>query len=174
MEKFGAEDGGGTGGKAGGAKRKASDNFNERTDGAVGATGQRKTKNVKVAPCRIDGAVSLHGTDLLSKIACFMPPGIGLMSICVVAGRAGAGHIQQEYLTDNDEYVSHSLRRLTDHLATCCKKLPYSMIRTSNRSFDKCRDDIRAWMQCNEWKSRCTASNAKRYEKHETREIPIP
>lgn len=56
----GTRDGGG----ADGPKRKAPDNYNERIGGT---TGQFKTKNVKAAQCRTDGAVSLHDTDLLSK-----------------------------------------------------------------------------------------------------------
>ena len=151
----------GGGGKAGGAKRKAPDNSNERTDGT---TDQRKTKNVKVAQCRTDGAVSLHDIDLLTRIASFMQPGKGVMSICVVAGPAEAGGIRQEYLTGNNEYVSSALKRLIVQLGQGLGI--YDKILDASSSFDKCRSDIEAWMKYNNWKSRCTESNLKRYKKH--------
>ena len=141
-----------------GMKRKASVVSDERKDGIT--ADQRNAKSAKVGL-----GVSLHDIDLLTKIASFLPPGMALMSICVVAGRAGAGHIRQEYLTDNDEYVSHSLRTLI-HRFDKAYSYSYDDLRRPwpNDRFDKCRDDIRAWMQYNDWKSRCNMSNVDRYQ----------
>ena len=157
-----------------GAKRKAS-KYNTCNEGTDGTIGQSKTKNRKVGKYSANGIVSLYDVDILSTIASFMPPGKALMSICVVAGPVGAAHIRKEYLTDNDAYVSRSLENLTSRLAeprapretTKLDKLdyPYGKIYANNASFDKCRDRILTWMQYNQWESRCTLSNVKRYSK---------
>ena len=139
-------------------KRKASVFSEEMKDGIT--ADQRNAKSVKVGL-----GVSLHDVDLLTKIASFLPPGVALMSICVVAGRAGAGHIRQEYLNDNNEYVSHSLRTLI-HRFDKAYQFSYDLLCRPwpKDCFDKCRDDIRAWMQYNDWKSRCTVSNVFFFE----------
>ena len=114
-----------------GMKRKASVVSDERKNGIT--ADQRNAKSVKVGL-----GVSLHDVDLLTKIASFLPPGMSLMSICVVAGRAGAGHIRQEYLTDNGEYVSHSLRALV-HRFDKAYSYSYDNLRrpSPNDRFDK-------------------------------------
>ena len=92
------------------------------------------------------------------------------MRLCVAAGPVGAAHIRQVYLTDNDEYVSHSLRILSDRFYNA---YPYSYDELrrprSNDLINKCRDNIRAWMQYNDWKQRCTVSNVKRYQDFSTK-----
>ena len=149
-----------------GTKRKASVDSDESKDGITADQRNAKSMKVGLGDAHDNGRVSLHDIHLLAKIASIVQPGADLMGICVAVGPIGARRIQQVYLTDNDAYVSCALRRLTDELAKCSMTCTYSKVHQANSAFDKCRDSVKAWMQYNDWKSRCTESNLKRYKKH--------
>mmetsp|Transcript_35981 Transcript_35981/g.73040 ORF Transcript_35981/g.73040 Transcript_35981/m.73040 type:complete len:401 (-) Transcript_35981:1604-2806(-) len=100
--------------------------------------------------------------DLICNIASFMNPGDDLAGLCVAVGSADAARIRTEYLRDNEQYVAASLAKLkgipdlTTGWDSFCDNL---------HVFDKCRDNVTAWMQVNTgWRDRCTDENMERYK----------
>mmetsp|Transcript_17983 Transcript_17983/g.39909 ORF Transcript_17983/g.39909 Transcript_17983/m.39909 type:complete len:387 (+) Transcript_17983:149-1309(+) len=101
------------------------------------------------------------GIDLICNIASFMNPGDDLAGLCVAVGSADAARIRTEYLRDNEQYVAASLAKLkgipdlTTGWDSFCDNL---------HVFDKCRDNVTAWMQVNTgWRARCTDEHMERY-----------
>ena len=106
-------------------------------------------------------AVMIVDIDIICNIASFMNPGSGL-NFCVAVGSADAARIRTEYLRDNEQYVVASLKKLgvIPNLAAQMAEI----FRDNLHLFDKCRDNISAWMRVNtNWKSRCTDENMERY-----------
>mmetsp|Transcript_35978 Transcript_35978/g.73032 ORF Transcript_35978/g.73032 Transcript_35978/m.73032 type:complete len:381 (-) Transcript_35978:1829-2971(-) len=102
--------------------------------------------------------------DLICNIASFMNPGDDLAGLCVAVGSADAARIRTEYLRDNEQYVAASLAKLKGipHLTS-----EWYIFRQNLHLFDKCRDNVTAWMQVNTgWRARCTDENMERYKEY--------
>mmetsp|Transcript_3353 Transcript_3353/g.7689 ORF Transcript_3353/g.7689 Transcript_3353/m.7689 type:complete len:399 (-) Transcript_3353:809-2005(-) len=99
------------------------------------------------------------GIDLIRGIAIFMSPGADLFNLCAAVGPADAARIRTEYLRENDNYIVHSLREIRnlnlENQRVFCENL---------HLFDKCRDNITAWMEVNpRWHEKCTQENIMKY-----------
>ena len=116
-----------------------------------------------------------NSIDLVSKIACLMKVGEGLFNLCVAVGPTNAARIRYDYLLDNEEYLVHSLEVLNSSLTAygCSRRYGrthrYSSLHLSDFPknlfyFDKCRDNVKAWMAVNtNWRSRITLSKVVHY-----------
>ena len=105
---------------------------------------------------------SMIGIEVICDIASFMNPDNSLMNLCVSVGRADAARIRTEYLRDNETYVAASLQQLWD-----IPNIIHSVynFRNNVHCFDKCRDNVSAWMEVNaNWRNRCTDENMERYK----------
>lgn len=112
---------------------------------------------------------------MVSKIARSMKVGENLLSLCVAVGPADAARIRHDYLLDNEEYLVHSLDVLNSSLTAygCSRRYGrthrYSSLHLSDFPknlfyFDKCRDNVKAWMAVNtNWRSRITLSKVVHY-----------
>eukprot|EP00562_Extubocellulus_spinifer_P018187 CAMPEP_0178589008 /NCGR_PEP_ID=MMETSP0697-20121206/27369_1 /TAXON_ID=265572 /ORGANISM="Extubocellulus spinifer, Strain CCMP396" /LENGTH=362 /DNA_ID=CAMNT_0020225459 /DNA_START=16 /DNA_END=1104 /DNA_ORIENTATION=- len=108
---------------------------------------------------------SMIGIEVICDIASFMNPDDSLLNLCVSVGRADAARIRAEYLRDNETYVASSLRQLWDSTNTPYNLRVFVSLGNNRHSFDKCRDNISAWMQVNpDWRNRCTDENNERYK----------
>mmetsp|Transcript_912 Transcript_912/g.2549 ORF Transcript_912/g.2549 Transcript_912/m.2549 type:complete len:371 (-) Transcript_912:112-1224(-) len=101
--------------------------------------------------------------DLIGKISLSMNSGDGLYELCVAVGPKFAARIRRDYLLKNEKYLVRSLETLHRSLPT--EKRSLRLLCYNRPHFDKCRDNIRAWMKVNtEWRSRCTESNLAKYK----------
>ena len=118
---------------------------------------------VPVVDTRISSdAATVIDIDLICNIASCMHPGDDLMNLCVSAGPVDAAKVRTQYLRDNEQYVVASLKKLGDikNLAS-----HWYIFRDNLHLFDKCRNNISAWMRVNtSWQTRCTDENMKRYQ----------
>lgn len=100
--------------------------------------------------------------DLLCHIGCMMDTGETLYNLCVSVGPKVAAKIRHKYLRKNEAYVVKCLKRLEaipelkDSWWNFTENLPL---------FDKCRDNIQAWMAVNsDWRTRISLNNILRYK----------
>ena len=107
-----------------------------------------------------------HNSDLLSRIAALSASLATVHSLCVAVGPTKATHIRRDWLHNNDAYLVKSLESLKVALfgAKACQGgkqrriLSFLRYLSCRNHFDKCRDNIRAWMSINtDWRSRCTS-----------------
>ncbi len=133
---------------------------------------------VKVEEFCVTDEVSL---DIISKVTSFLDAVFSkdLMNLLVAVGPADAQKVRRHYLRRNDAYLVQSLRLCKNAMASANRELrlmrapsspdPNSrtimnMYLQSIDYFNKCRDNVLAWMDVNPgWKSRCTTANLKRY-----------
>jgi len=111
-----------------------------------------------------DAAVGVD-VDRICNIASCMKPGCDLMNLCISVGPVDAAKVRTGYLRDNDQYVTASLQKLRDirHLSVRQRDVSRRILHLP--LFDKCRDNIAAWMQVNsDWRDRCTDENMERYK----------
>jgi len=110
--------------------------------------------------------------DIIRKIASFVDATVGpeLMNLLIAVGPADARKIRRDYLRHNDAYLVQSLRLCLGatapalHMFTANSSTIMNMYLLSIKYFNKCRDNVLAWMDVNPgWKSRCTTANLKRY-----------
>mmetsp|Transcript_12550 Transcript_12550/g.20883 ORF Transcript_12550/g.20883 Transcript_12550/m.20883 type:complete len:368 (-) Transcript_12550:138-1241(-) len=101
--------------------------------------------------------------DLIGKISLSMNSGDGLYELCVAVGPKFAARIRHDYLLKNEKYLVKSLETLHRSLPTDTRDL--RLLCHYRPQFNKCRDNIRAWMKVNTaWRSRCTESNLAKYK----------
>lgn len=118
---------------------------------------------------RSEGGVDV---DLISKISLLMNTKDeidGLFELCVAVGPKFASRIrhdlQQQHLPQNEKYLVKSLDTLHRSLPTDNMTLRVMSDYKYRPQLDKCRDNIRTWMNVNkEWRSRCTESNLEKYK----------
>jgi len=111
-----------------------------------------------------DAAVGVD-VDRICNIASCMKPGCDLMNLCISVGPVDAAKVRTGYLRDNEQYVTASLQKLRDirHLSVRQRDVSRRILHLP--LFDKCRDNIAAWMQVNsDWRDRCTDENMERYK----------
>ena len=117
----------------------------------------------RIVPTRVSGDAAIGiDIDLICNIASYMNPGDDLMNLCVSVGPTDAAKIRTEYLRDNEQYVAASLTKLEGipNLSN-----DWDIFRENLHLFDKCRDNISAWMRVNtNWQARCTDENMERYK----------
>ena len=136
--------------------------------GDLCATGDNDSKkgNAKKMP---ESDINL---DIIRKIASFVDATVGpeLMNLLIAVGPADARKIRRDYLRNNDVYLAKSLSLCMGamapalHMFTANSSTIMNMYLLSIKYFNKCRDNVLAWMDVNPgWKSRCTTANLKRY-----------
>ena len=106
--------------------------------------------------------------DLMSKISLTIDAWESgeLYELCVAAGPSMrlASRIRHDYLLNNDRYLVKSLESLHRSLPSG-DEMNLSVLTNYRTQFNKCRDNIRAWMEVNEdWRSRCTEANLAKYK----------
>jgi hypothetical protein len=110
-----------------------------------------------------EGSGGAIGIDLVVAIATYLESDNTLHSLCVAVGPIDANSIRKVYLFENERYVELCLFRL--HTIPNLNGLYGSEGYYQNiRLFDKCRDNIVAWMEVNKnWRERCTQENTTKY-----------
>ena len=155
---------------ASGTKREAARSWEGGADGRPAEKLSRRFQEYEAtqvseaagADTGADTSTAFIDIDLICTIASFMNTGAGLADLCVSVGPAEAVKIRTEYLRDNDFFVAASLRKLASipDLNGDWRKFIDNI-----HLFDKCRDNILAWMAVNtNWQERCTDENMKRYK----------
>ena len=135
---------------------------------AVGSTGTMSKSLVRRPASESPRIASI---DLISKICSFVDVGDGLYKLCIAVGPADAARIRQNYLLNNMQYLSKPLRSLLFRslaaglLVSGCNG---EIILSYGSHFDKCGDNVKAWMAVNtNWRSYCTeASSRASFEKY--------
>ena len=108
--------------------------------------------------------------DLIGKIAKFVATGQSLMNLLVALGPVESQQMRRDYLRNNDAYLVQSLGICRRAMAPAIRlRQPNSsnvlnLYQLSAKRFNKCRDNIQAWMDINaNWRSRCTQANMTKY-----------
>lgn len=113
--------------------------------------------------------------DTTCAISSYLDPGTTLSSVCKAVGRNDAHIVRHRYLQNNERYLVTSLEELNNALAnddnvpTGHNKALAKLYRNIH-AFNKCRDNILAWMEANNnsWQQRCFADKVKSFQYNET------
>ena len=170
-------------------KRSAADRVDDRSAGDSPETANTNTKRLRSVVkdkelCAADDDNSRKGNakkmstheinlDIFSKVASFFDAvaGDALMSLLIAVGPTDARKIRRDYLRNNDAYLVKSLRLCKNamppatRIATATSATILNLYLQAIGYFDKCRDNVLAWMDVNPgWQSRCSTTNIVRYK----------
>ena len=101
------------------------------------------------------------GIDTICIISSYLDPGTTLSSVCAAVGRNESHIIRHRYLQNNERYLVKSLKVLNKTLVNDTNvpighNKALAKFYRNLRAFDKCRDNILAWMEVNNnsWQQR--------------------
>ena len=115
------------------------------------------------------------GIDTICIMSCYLEPGATLLNLCTAVGRNDAHIIRHRYLQNNERTLVKSLEALNNSLAKDADvpsghNKALAVFHKNLHLFDKCRNNILAWMEVNNnsWQQRCFAEKVKSFQYNAT------